>query len=146
MPDLDLSALQERLDAIQYAESRGERDPYKAIGDKGMKYPAYGAYQMREPAFQDVRRLRPKTLANYPNVDSADDIIGNKDLQRALTAAYLNILMNDYKLGNLDSATAAYNWGVGNVRKHGITGKGKAYMDTIQSYHKKPKLLRQLGL
>lgn len=150
MPNtLDLESL---LDAIKYAESRGSRDPDDEIGDRKKwgipiiddirsffkwdadpESSAYGAYQMRAPAFKDVMAKRPKALMGL-KIDSVDDILGNEELQRSLAGAYLDILMHDYGMGTRDRTAAAYNTGAGFIKKHGITGKARSYLNTVNSY------------
>lgn len=126
----DLSDMQALLDAIAITESRNNPN---AMGDLGLKNPAYGAYQMREPAFQDVRRLRPNVA---PNVKYLKDIMGQPGVQRELAAAYLDVLLRDYGLGTMDRAVGAYNAGVGTVKKKGLTGNAQKYLDTVRRNYK----------
>lgn len=124
MPD-DIESI---LNGIKYAESRGQKDPSRAMGDNGMKHPAFGAYQMRGPAFEDVKRLRPDAAKG---IESLEQILGNEPLQRQLAAAYMEILMQDYGLSDTHRAIMAYNGGVGNVKKGNITPAMKDYLNTV---------------
>ena len=44
----DIEITDQLLNALAMVES--QNNP-QAVGDRGLRYPAYGAYQMRQPAF-----------------------------------------------------------------------------------------------
>ena len=114
------------LDALAMQES--QNDP-EAVGDKGLRYPAYGAYQMRQPAFRDVQRLRPQTLPE--DVTTASQLLGQPDLQRSVARAYLDILEQEYQMRTLEQLLGAYNAGVGRVKKGYLP---TAYIEGVQSH------------
>lgn len=121
MPDNPV--IERLLKGIKYAESRGEWNPSRAIGDKKLEDKAYGAYQMRDPAFQDVKKFRPEVAKG---IESLEQILGNEPLQKAFAAAYLDILINRYGLDEAD-AVLAYKGGLKDVRAGIITPKTREY-------------------
>lgn len=112
MPEIDMEAL---LNAIAQVESGNNP---QAIGDQDLKYPAYGAYQMRYPAYQDVVRLNP-LLRETP----FEALQGDAELQRTFAEAYLVALRDNYGLQTQDEIVAGYNAGP-SVRKTGIRNPG----------------------
>lgn len=99
------------LDAIAKWEGRGRIDPH-AIGDRKLANKAYGAWQMRLPALQDVQAAYPE----YRDV-ILPDTLGNLALQRALAKAYLQLLQDRYGMKGFDQTVGAYNAGSGNIKK-----------------------------
>ena len=113
------------LTALANVES--QNNPH-AIGDRGLRYPAYGAYQMRQPAFADVQRLRPQDTQGITDLAS---ILGQPDRQRQLARAYLSILQQNYGLQRLEDVLAAYNAGPTAVRKKRIPPSTQAYVHRV---------------
>ena len=116
---------EELLNAIAHVES--ENNP-SAIGDRGMRYPAYGAFQMRRPAYLDVIRLRPG-LKQTP----FEALQGNADLQRQFARTYLEILASDYGLSDLDRLLAGYNAGPTAVRQGRIPVSTHSYVRKVKA-------------
>ena len=121
----DVEITDQLLNALAMVES--QNNP-QAVGDRGLRYPAYGAYQMRQPAFEDVRRLRPQDASGIEQLSS---ILGQPDRQRQLARAYLGILDQNYGLDSLEDILAAYNAGIGTVRKKRVPSATHDYVQRI---------------
>lgn len=115
----------ELLDALAQRESRN--DPY-AVGDKELKHPAYGAYQMRQPAFLDVQSFRPEATEGITDLSA---ILGQPDQQRTLARAYLEMLNQRYGFKTIEDVLAGYNAGPTAVRKKKVPTATQAYVAEI---------------
>ena len=113
------------LDALAQKESGN--DP-TAIGDEGLRYPAYGAFQMRRPAYLDVTRAHPE-LADQTLEESLQDATR----QRTLAQAYLELLRDHYGLDTLDELLQGYNAGPTAVRRGNVPESSRAYATEIQA-------------
>ena len=115
---------EELLDAIAMVESHNNP---RAVGDKALKQKAYGAYQMRQPAFDDVRQ-RHKQYANT----RLEDILGDAKTQRELARLYLNVLANDYGLSTFEKAVMGYNAGPTAIQRGEVTPKALRYLGKVK--------------
>ena len=113
------------LDAIAQQESRN--NPH-AIGDKALENKAYGAYQMRLPALQDVQQRRKQYTTT-----KLEDILGDAKTQRELARLYLDVLMNDYGLTTFERLVTGYNAGPTAVRRGKVPAKSIQYMNDVKA-------------
>lgn len=120
--DIEWEAL---LDAIAQTESGNNP---QAIGDRGLKNPAYGAYQMRRPAYDDVMRTRPDLRQI-----SFEQMQRDAQAQRQLAEGYLRMLNGTYGLQDVDAILSGYNAGPGAARK-GV--RVPAYINKVRSQMK----------
>lgn len=119
MPNL---VTDELLGALAQVESGNDSF---AVGDHGLANPAYGAYQMRLPAYQDVVQAYPQ-FSDIP----LERILGNLPRQRELADAYLSLLNTRYGMTTLEQLIGAYNAGPGNIRRGRIPS---AYIQKVKS-------------
>lgn len=120
------------LNAIAYAESRGQKSPENAIGDKKLgKNRAVGKFQMRPIAYADVQRLHPEEFGGV----SFEQLKGNADLQLQAGRQYLMDLEQHYGLSDFDSLVAAYNAGPTAIKHRGVFNR--EYVDTVKNYMRK---------
>lgn len=103
---------EELLDAIAQVESGNNP---KARGDLGLRHPAMGAFQMRQPAYQDVQRFYPQEFGQVP----FERAMAQPTLQRQAARRYLEALQQRYGLKGLEAVIAGYNAGP-SVRTKGI--------------------------
>ncbi len=107
------------VDAIIMVESSGNDN---VIGDKKLKYPAYGPMQIRQPVCDDVNKAFG---TNYESIDC----LGN----RALSIDIWNKYQSIYNI-NSDNEDKARTWNGGpkwNLRPHltdGYWAKVKKYL------------------
>jgi hypothetical protein len=92
---------------------------------------AYGMYQIRQPCLEDYNR---KNKAKW----TLEDML-TPSIAREVADWYLNKeiprLLRHYKQDTIDNRLAAYNWGIGNMRK------GKALPKETVNYIRKYKEL-----
>ena len=122
------------LDAIQYAESRGQRQPTQAVGDQQNRHPAHGAYQMTKPAYQDVQRMFPEEFGSIPF-----ETLLQSDLafQRRAARRYLEGGESHYGITDLNRLISFYNKGP-RARAGAITNS--AYVNTVRQQLRLPRL------
>lgn len=113
------------LDAIAQQESRNNPN---AIGDTALENKAYGAFQMRLPALQDVQRRRKQYTTT-----KLEDILGDAKTQRELARLYLDVLMNDYGLTTLERLVTGYNAGPTAVRRGKVPARSIQYMKDVKA-------------
>ena len=94
----------ELLDAIAQVESGGNP---KAIGDTNLPDAAYGAFQVRMPAFKDVQRVFPQEFANTP----FERVQADPALNRLVARRYLEAGEQAYGITDLERLVAYYNAG-----------------------------------
>lgn len=70
-------------------ESRGDLN---AIGDRSLKYPAYGILQIRQPLVEDVNRVNGTAY-------KAEDCLGNRELSVWMFERYMDIYAIEKRLG-----------------------------------------------
>lgn len=121
------------LDAIKYAESRGQRQPTKAVGDTQNTYPAHGAYQMTKPAYQDVQRLFPKEFGSIPFERLLES---DEPFQRQAARRYLEAGQSNYGITDFNRLISFYNRGP-KARTGAISNT--AYVNTVRQYMKLPR-------
>ena len=109
------------LEGHQYAESRGSKDPYKAIGDKGA---SLGAFQMKKIMYKDIQRIYPKVWGKT----TYEQMQASPSHQRGAARDGLRMLREHYKLSG-DAAISGWNTGPGEARKGRIN---KPYVDTVK--------------
>lgn len=113
------------IDALLIVESRGDDN---AVGDKTLKYPAYGALQIRQPLVDDVNKI-------FKTSYKSQDCLGNRKLSLWLFEKYFEI----YNHNKTDEQKArAWNGG-GNWQKiYGKKGYEK-YSKNLDIYWEKVK-------
>lgn len=95
---------EELLDAISQVESGN--DP-KAIGDTGLRNKAFGAFQIRLPAFKDVQRLFPQEFGEI----TFEQIKRDPTLNRLTAKRYLEALESHYGITDVDRLISGFNAG-----------------------------------
>jgi len=81
--------LREVVAALIEKESGGDDE---AIGDRKLKYPAYGCLQIRQPCVEDINR---HFGTNYV----AKDCLGNRDLSVWIFHKYMEIYATEKRIG-----------------------------------------------
>lgn len=81
------------------AEIESKNNP-SAIGDKHLRNHAYGLYQMRKPAIQDVNKFYK---CNYTEKDCL-----NPKIAKIMAAKYLVLLKNNYERNNPTKKVTPY--------------------------------------
>ena len=114
------------LSGIQYAESRGSKTPYKAVGDNGA---SLGAFQIKEIMFKDIQRLMPAKWGRM----SYEQMLTRPELQRAAAHDGLTLLKYHYGLKG-DRLMSAWNTGPTQARKGVFNAK---YAATVHEGMKK---------
>lgn len=104
MPRRSSLVTEQLLDAIAQTESGNNP---AARGDQHLSNQAYGAFQMRLPAYQDVQRLYPSEFGAIPFANIQQDAA----LQRKAARRYLEGLEAHYGITDLDRLIAGYNAG-----------------------------------
>ena len=74
------------LDAVALWEGRG-KIRHDAVGDTNLENKAYGAWQIRKPAFQDVQDWYPEYRG-----ESFDRIAKDREFSRLMAQKYLEVL------------------------------------------------------
>ena len=120
----ELGISREEARAIAYQESRlrhSNKDGSTLLGDLKLKNKAYGAFQVRLPALQDVNRLY-KT--NYTMDDLNDPMINAR-----VGLLYYKSMTDFYGAKNKRQAMAGYNGGPGAIK--GNNEKANSYADSV---------------
>ena len=92
-----------------------ESNETNVIGDKHLKNHAYGFFQLRQPAINEINRIY-----NLNKINLAEELINNIDAQVEYTVLFIKHLKDNTK--NEKEMISAYNIGLSNV-KNGKYGK-----------------------
>ena len=100
-----------------------ESNETNVIGDKHLKNHAYGFFQLRQPAINEINRIY-----NLNKINLAEELIDNIDAQVEYTVLFIKHLKDNTK--NEKEMISAYNIGLSNVKK----GKyGKYYSKILKA-------------
>ena len=104
------------------AIAKVESNETNVIGDKHLKNHAYGFFQLRQPAINEINRIY-----NLNKINLAEELIDNIDAQVEYTVLFIKHLKDNTK--NEKEMISAYNIGLSNVKK----GKyGKYYSKILK--------------
>lgn len=117
------------LPGLRYAESRGEQDPYNAVGDGGQ---ARGAYQLHPIMYRDIQRVYPKVWGQR----TYEQVLATPATQDAVAMDGLRMLREHYGLQKDDHMVSGWNTGPTQARK-GI--RNQKYIDTVRQGMRKGK-------
>ena len=114
------------LEALIQTESSGNPNAINpATGARGLG-------QTTPIAWKDLVKFYPEV---YKKLDYKTDIF-KPDVSRRATSDYLNIInkyLTNYKIPTTpENVLASYNWGIGNVKKYGVTNAPKETKNYIQ--------------
>ena len=105
------------------AIAKVESNETNVIGDKHLKDHAYGFFQLRQPAINEINRIY-----NLNKINLADELIDNIEAQVEYTVLFIKHLKDNTK--NEKEMISAYNIGLSNVKK----GKyGKYYSKILEA-------------
>ena len=105
------------------AIAKVESNKTNVIGDKHLKNHAYGFFQLRQTAINEVNRIY-----NLNKINLAEELIDNIDAQVEYTVLFIKHLKDNTK--NEKEMISAYNIGLSNVKK----GKyGKYYSKILKA-------------
>lgn len=105
------------------AIAKVESNETNVIGDKHLKNHAYGFFQLRQPAINEINRIY-----NLNKINLAEELINNIDAQVEYTVLFIKFLKDNTK--NEKEMISAYNIGLSNVKK----GKyGKYYSKILKA-------------
>ncbi|EFE86094.1 transglycosylase SLT domain protein [Fusobacterium periodonticum ATCC 33693] len=105
------------------AIAKVESNKTNVIGDKHLKNHAYGFFQLRQTAINEVNRIY-----NLNKINLAEELIDNIDAQVEYTVLFIKHLKDNTK--NEKEMISAYNVGLSNVKK----GKyGKYYSKILKA-------------
>lgn len=105
------------------AMAKVESNETNVIGDKHLKNHAYGFFQLRQPAINEINRIY-----NLNKINLAEELIDNIDAQVEYTVLFIKHLKDNTK--NEKEMISAYNIGLSNVKK----GKyGKYYSKILKA-------------
>lgn len=105
------------------AIAKVESNETNVIGDKHLKNHAYGFFQLRQTAINEVNRIY-----NLNKINLAEELINNIDAQVEYTVLFIKHLKDNTK--NEKEMISAYNIGLSNVKK----GKyGKYYSKILKA-------------
>ena len=105
------------------AIAKVESNETNVIGDKHLKNHAYGFFQLRQPAINEINRIY-----NLNKINLAEELIDNIDAQVEYTVLFIKHLKDNTK--NEKEMISAYNIGLSNVKK----GKyGKYYSKILKA-------------
>lgn len=105
------------------AIAKVESNETNVIGDKHLKNHAYGFFQLRQPAINEINRIY-----NLNKINLAEELINNIDAQVEYTVLFIKHLKDNTK--NEKEMISAYNIGLSNVKK----GKyGKYYSKILKA-------------
>lgn len=105
------------------AIAKVESNETNVIGDKHLKDHAYGFFQLRQPAINEINRIY-----NLNKINLAEELIDNIDAQVEYTVLFIKHLKDNTK--NEKEMISAYNIGLSNVKK----GKyGKYYSKILKA-------------
>ena len=100
-----------------------ESNETNVIGDKHLKNHAYGFFQLRQPAINEINRIY-----NLNKINLAEELIDNIDAQVEYTVLFIKHLKDNTK--NEKEMISAYNIDLSNVKK----GKyGKYYSKILKA-------------
>lgn len=94
---------------VQYAESRGQKDPFKAVGDQGK---SLGAFQIQPIMYKDIQQTYPSVWGKV----SYQQMLASPTLQTAVAHDGLKMLHERYGLSG-DAMLSAWNTGPTAARK-----------------------------
>ena len=104
------------------AIAKVESNETNVIGDKHLKNHAYGFFQLRQSAINEINRIY-----NLNKINLAEELIDNIDAQVEYTVLFIKHLKDNTK--NEKEMISAYNIGLSNVKK----GKyGKYYSKILK--------------
>lgn len=105
------------------AIAKVESNETNVVGDKHLKNHAYGFFQLRQPAINEINRIY-----NLNKINLAKELINNIDAQVEYTVLFIKHLKDNTK--NEKEMISAYNIGLSNVKK----GKyGKYYSKILKA-------------
>ncbi|PHI06628.1 hypothetical protein CBG54_06055 [Fusobacterium polymorphum] len=105
------------------AIAKVESNETNVIGDKHLKNHAYGFFQLRQPAINEINRIY-----NLNKINLAEGLIDNIDAQVEYTVLFIKHLKDNTK--NEKEMISAYNIGLSNIKK----GKyGKYYSKVLKA-------------
>ena len=105
------------------AIAKVESNETNVVGDKHLKNHAYGFFQLRQPAINEINRIY-----NLNKINLAEELINNIDAQVEYTVLFIKHLKDNTK--NEKEMISAYNIGLSNVKK----GKyGKYYSKILKA-------------
>lgn len=105
------------------AIAKVESNETNVIGDKHLKNHAYGFFQLRQPAINEINRIY-----NLNKINLAEELMNNIDAQVEYTVLFIKHLKDNTK--NEKEMISAYNIGLSNVKK----GKyGKYYSKILKA-------------
>ena len=131
MPD-DYEAM---LPGFQYAESRGEADPWAAVGDQGA---SRGAYQIQPIMYQDIQRVYPNDWGQM----SYEQMLSKPESQTSAILSGLRMLEEHYGLTG-DALLSGWNTGPTKARKG---YRNQKYIDTYKEGIRRHQNRRQTPL
>ena len=100
-----------------------ESNETNVIGDNHLKNHAYGFFQLRQPAINEINRIY-----NLNKINLAEELMNNIDAQVEYTVLFIKHLKDNTK--NEKEMISAYNIGLSNVKK----GKyGKYYSKILKA-------------
>jgi transglycosylase SLT domain protein len=105
------------------AIAKVESDETNVIGDKHLKNHAYGFFQLRQPAINEINRIY-----NLNKINLAEELIDNIDAQVEYTVLFIKHLKDNTK--NEKEMISAYNIGLSNVKKEKY---GKYYSKILKA-------------
>ena len=108
------------------AESDGNAS---ALGDTSLINPAYGAFQVRLPAFRDVQRIFPQEFGQT----AFESVQANPEMNRLVARRYLEAGEQAYGIRDLDRLISFYNAGP-RARKGALING--SYVEKVRRYMK----------
>ena len=105
--------------AIGQVESRSRN----LVGDKHLSNRAYGYFQIRQPAVDEVNRIY-----GFQGIDTAEELLEDLEAQVRYCSLYINHLVD--LTGSIDDAIRTYNIGYTNWKN----GKRNDYLDKVKSF------------
>ena len=110
------------IPGIQYAESRGQADPWHAVGDHGQ---ALGAFQIQPIMFQDLQQWTPDPW----RAQTYQRMLSTPQGQEDAVLSILRMLGEGHYGFSHDRLISAYNTGPTKARKGVIN---QPYVDTVR--------------
>jgi soluble lytic murein transglycosylase-like protein len=112
---------------IGRVETEGSVAPVNAVGDLKLKNRAYGIYQLRQPAVDDVNRV-----FGFQGINKANELLGDAEKQKLYATLYVKILRQVFD--TWEEVIDAYNQGIGNVQR----GRPNPNTDYVKKVKKWP--------
>ena len=128
MPD-DSLITEQLLQALAMKESSGGK---RLLGDTNLTNKAYGMYQIRKPAYDDVVQRR-KEYIGIP----FEDVQRDQALNETFAKAYLSVLSNEYGLDSLEEMLAGFKAGPTTTRRGIMTPATLQYIEDIKGLMQK---------